>query len=71
MTGKWHGGKGSKYKPIKNKEQFDAEWDRIFARKKTPKHGATKQHKDKTKYDRKNQKTKQAQMTDLNWDGNE
>ena len=54
MTGKWHGGKGSKYREIKNKEQFDSEWDRIFARKKTPKHGATKVHVDKTKYNRKN-----------------
>ena len=53
MTGKWHGGKGSKYREIKNKEQFDSEWDRIFARKKTPKHGATKAHVDKTKYNRK------------------
>jgi hypothetical protein len=53
MTGKWHGGKGSKYREIKNKEQFDAEWDRIFVRKKTPKQGATKTHVDKTKYNRK------------------
>ena len=68
---KWHGGKGSKKRPITNQKQFEENWDKIFARKKTPKHGATQQHKDKTKYDRKNQKIKQAQMTDLNWDGNE
>ena len=54
-----------------SKKTFKENLDKIFARKKTPKHGATQQHKDKTKYDRKNQKTKQAQMTDLNWDGNE
>lgn len=54
-----------------SKKKFKENLDKIFARKKTPKHGATQQHKDKTKYDRKNQKTKQAQMTDLNWDGNE
>jgi len=66
----WHGGKGSKRRPTDQKK-FEENWDKIFARKKTPKHGATQQHKDKTKYDRKNQKTKQAQMTDLNWDGNE
>lgn len=54
MTSKWHGGKGSKYRDIKNKEEFDANWDRIFARKKTPKHGSTKVHVDKTKYSRKN-----------------
>lgn len=66
----WHGGKGSKRRPTDQKK-FEENWDKIFVRKKTPKHGATQQHKDKTKYDRKNQKTKQAQMTDLNWDGNE
>ena len=60
----------SKQRPIDQKK-FEENLDQIFARKKTPKHGATQQHKDKTKYDRKNQKTKQAQMTDLNWDGNE
>lgn len=60
----------SKQKSIDQKK-FEENLDQILARKKTPKHGATQQHKDKTKYDRKNQKTKQAQMTDLNWDGNE
>lgn len=65
-------GKGDKRRPtMVTQKQFEDNWDKIFARKKTPKHGATKQHKDKTKYDRKNQKIKQAQMTDLNWDGNE
>ena len=46
---KWHGGKGSKPRPIKNQEQFEENWNKIFGRKKTPKHGATKIHKDKTK----------------------
>ena len=26
--------KGSKYRPIKNKEQFDDNWDRIFGKEK-------------------------------------
>ena len=46
---KWHGGKGSKQRPITNQAQFEENWDNIFSRKKTPKHGATKIHKDKTK----------------------
>ena len=46
---KWHGGKGSKPRPIKNQEQFEEQWDKIFGRKKIPKHGTTKIHKDKTK----------------------
>ena len=49
---KWHGGKGSKARPIKNREQFDAEYDRIFGRKVTPKHGATQVHKNKKKTSR-------------------
>ena len=49
---KWHGGKGSKSRPIKNREQFDAEYDRIFGRKVTPKHGATQVHKNKKKKSR-------------------
>ncbi len=60
----------SKQRPTDQKK-FEENLDQIFARKTTPKHGATQQHEDKTKYNRKNQKTKQAQMTDLNWDGNE
>ena len=48
--------KGSKYRPINNREQFDENWDKIFARKKTPKHGATQIHRDKTKYNRKDYK---------------
>ena len=50
---KWHGGKGSKPRPITNQKQFEENSDKIFPRKKTPKHGATKVHRDKTKYDRK------------------
>ena len=43
-------GKGSKRRPtIITDQQFQDNWDSIFARKKTPKHGATKIHKDKTK----------------------
>jgi hypothetical protein len=45
--------KGSRQRPIRNQKQFEENWDKIFVRKKTPSHGATKVHKDKTKYDRK------------------
>ena len=43
-------GKGSKRRPqIVNQEQFEKAWDNIFVRRKTPKHGISKIHKDKTK----------------------
>lgn len=46
-------GKGSKQRPrVITDKQFDDNWDKIFPRKKTPKHGATQIHKDKTKYNR-------------------
>ena len=31
---KWHGGKGSKPRPIKDMKKFDSEWDRIFNKEK-------------------------------------
>jgi len=30
---KWHGGKGSGPRPIKYREQFEDNWDRIFGKK--------------------------------------
>ena len=43
-------GKGSKRRPqVVNEKQFKKAWDKIFTRKKTPKHASTKVHKDKTK----------------------
>ena len=58
---KWHGGKGSKRRPEKEGAYQD-QWEKIFGKpepkvkehKKTPRHGVTQVHKDKTKYDRKN-----------------
>lgn len=32
MTGKWHGGKGSKYRKVDNKK-FADNWDAIFGKK--------------------------------------
>ena len=47
-------GKGSKRRPKAiSHEEFKDRLDKIFARKKTPKQGLTKRHKDKTKYNRK------------------
>ncbi len=45
--------KGSNRRP-KNitEKQFEENWEKVFARKKTPKHGRTKVHRDKTKYRR-------------------
>jgi hypothetical protein len=31
---KWHGGKGSKPRPISDRKQFEDNWDRIFGNKK-------------------------------------
>ena len=43
-------GKGSGRRPsFITKEQFEENWEKIFGRKKTPKHGNTKVHTDKTK----------------------
>jgi hypothetical protein len=36
MGSNWHGGKGSKPRPIKDQKQFDDNWDRIFGKKKPP-----------------------------------
>ena len=42
--------KGSKRRPtLITKEEFEENWNKIFGRKKTPKHGNTKVHIDKTK----------------------
>tara|TARA_Y100000992_G_C21265019_1_gene493530 strand:- start:1804 stop:2130 length:327 start_codon:yes stop_codon:yes gene_type:complete len=56
---KWHGGKGSKRRPEDSNAYADA-WERIWGKplkvktqKKTPKHGLTQVHKDKSKYNRK------------------
>ena len=47
-------GKGSKQRPrMITDKQFDDNWDKIFPRKKTPKHGATQIHKDKKKEEKK------------------
>lgn len=46
--------KGSNRRPkYISEQQFEENWDTIFARKKTPKHAQTKVHRDKTKYTRK------------------
>ena len=57
----WHGGKGSRRRNS-NEDKYADEWERIFGKpepkvkehKKTPKHGRTQVHVDKTKYNRKN-----------------
>jgi len=35
-SGQWHGGKGSRYRPI-NKEQYDKNYEEIFGKKKNKK----------------------------------
>ena len=65
--------KGSKRRPEKDGVYQD-QWDKIFGKKKpvikghkkTPKHGITQVHKDKTKYDRKKlDRTANADIIDI------
>ena len=50
--------KGSKRRPqVVSDKDFKDAWDKIFVRKKTPKHGQSQVHRDKTKYNRKVSKT--------------
>ena len=44
--------KGSRPRKIQNKKQFEENWDKIFGRKKIPKHGATRIHENKKKSDK-------------------
>ena len=44
--------KGSRPRKIQNQKQFEDNWDKIFGRKKTPKHAATQIHKNKKKSDK-------------------
>ena len=58
---KWHGGKGSGRRSTADDDAYADNWERIFGKKKpeikkhkkTPKHGVTQVHVDKTKYNRK------------------
>ena len=60
MSDQWIGGKGDKRRHP-NDKAFRYNWEKIFGkkkagvkeRKKTPKHGSTQVHVDKTKYNRK------------------
>jgi hypothetical protein len=37
MSNSWHGGKGSKQRPIEDKKRFEDNWDRIFKKPKPEK----------------------------------
>jgi|TARA_R110002050_G_scaffold53450_4_gene121522 hypothetical protein len=73
----WHGGKGSKTRNPDQKKFSDG-WELAFgkkkpevkARKKTPDHGVSQVHKDKTKPSRASYKDELRKQSDLNWDGN-
>ena len=60
-------GKGSKPRPITNQEQFEENWDKIFGRKKTPKHGATQLHADKTKKIPREEKYEDFDFEGIDW----
>ena len=59
--------KGSRPRKIKNKKQFDLNWDKIFGRKKTPKHGATQLHADKTKKIPREEKYEDFDLEGIDW----
>lgn len=48
MSNQWHGGKGSKQRPVRDRKTFDDNWDKIFA--------------PKPKKDKDNDKTKNSIM---------
>lgn len=37
MSSSWHGGKGSKQRPVQDRKQFEDNWDRIFGKKPSEK----------------------------------
>ena len=59
--------KGSRPRKIQNKKQFEENWDKIFGRKKTPKHGATQIHKDKTKTIPRDEKYNDFDLEGIEW----
>jgi|TARA_B100001094_G_C18185902_1_gene803762 hypothetical protein len=60
--------KGSRPRKIKNRKQFELNWDSIFGRKKTPKHGATQLHADKTKKIPREDKYHDIDLEGIQWD---
>jgi hypothetical protein len=57
--------KGSKRRPkLVSDKQFQEAWDNIFVRKVTPKHGQSKVHRDKSKYNR-NESKRELQKDDF------
>ena len=59
--------KGSRTRKIINTKKFSENWDRIFGRKKTPKHGATQLHADKTKKIPREEKYKDFDLEGIDW----
>ncbi len=60
-----HLGKGSKRRPqVVSEKDFQDAWDKIFPRKITPKHGQSKVHRDKSKYNR-NESKRELQKDDF------
>lgn len=63
--------KGSRQRKIQNKKQFEENWDKIFGRKKTPKHAATQIHKDKTKIIPRDEKYNDFDLEGIDWSTDE
>ena len=59
--------KGSRQRKVQNKKQFEENWDKIFGRKKTPKHATTQIHKDKTKTIPRNEKYNDFDLEAIEW----
>ena len=43
MNNSWHGGKGSKPRPIPDRQQFEDNWDQIFRKPKPEKQDDTEE----------------------------
>ena len=64
MSGQWSGGKGSRIRPIKYREQFEDNWDRIFGIKEN-RHEENRQGKTKAITSEENKEKSKSKEQDL------
>jgi hypothetical protein len=64
MSKSWHGGKGSNPRPIKYREQFEDNWDRIFGTKEN-RYEESRQGKTKASTSKENQEKSKSKEQDL------
>jgi len=64
MSKSWSGGKGSKPRPIKYREQFEDNWDRIFGHKENS-NEENRQGKTEASTSEENKEKSESQGSDL------